>query len=42
MCGHASDFAPTYNKPSPVFANHTNNVKLNTDSVFSNDSNAAS
>ena len=42
MRSYASDFALTYNKASPVFANDTNNVKLNKDSSFSDDSIAAS
>ena len=36
MHGHAHDFALKYNNASRVFANNTNNVKLNKDSSFSN------
>ena len=42
MRSNVSDFALTYNKAHRVFANDTNNGKLNKDSSFSDDSRATS
>ena len=42
MHSFVSDFTLTYNKASPACANDTNNVMLNKDSSFSDDSSAAS